>query len=154
MQCNAMQCNAMQCNAMQCNAMQCSAMQCSGGEGRAVHLSDFRSSVGEEEEEEEEEGNPLHLRKSGTGQSEQKRQPDRGEGGGVAKGGGGDEVMEEEDVEELYDLASYSDGEDDPQEEGGQVDSKRHKSQLCRRVLKGSELRGRAIGCLAVAVCL
>lgn len=116
-------------------------MQCSGGEGRAVHLSDFRNSAGEEEEEEE--GNPLHLKKSGTGQSEQKRQHGGGEGAGVAEGRGGDDEMEEEDVEELYDLASYSDEEDDLREEGAQVDSKHHKSQLCRKVVKGSELRGR-----------
>ena len=140
--------------------MQCNAVQCNGGEGHAVHLSDLRSSAGEEEEE----VNPLHLRKSGTGQSEQKRHHAGGEGAGVAARRDGDDEMEEEDVEEedveeedveeLYDLASYSDGEDDPREEGGQVDSKRHKSQLCRRVVRGSELRGCPIGCLAVAVCL
>ena len=134
------------------HAVQCNTVQCNGGEGHAVHLSDLRSSAGEEEEEEE--GNPLHLRKSGTGQSEQKRPHAGGERASVAERRDGDDEMEEEDVEELYDLASYSDGEDDPREEGGQVDSKHHKSQLCRRVVQGSELRGCPIGCLAVAVCL
>lgn len=45
-------------------------------------------------------------------------------------------------MEELYDLASYSDGEESPQEEGGQVDSKcQHMPQtLDCRTAKGLQV--------------
>ena len=104
-----------------------------GAERRALHLRDFKGST---EEDEEEDVNPLRQKKKATGRSREKQEGD--EGATVAEGGDG---MEEEDVEELYDLASYSDQEEDSQEEEEQVDSEfastcdsHHRPQHCRRV--------------------
>lgn len=106
-------------------------LRCSA-ERHVLHLRDFKGST----EEEEEDVNPLHL-KEATRRPREKRQGG-GEGAVVAGDGDG---MEEEDVEELYDLASYSDQEEDSQEEGEQVDSEfastcysHCRPQHCRRV--------------------
>ena len=78
--------------------------------------------------EEEEDVNPLQLKKKATRQLRKEKQVEGGSTSAVPGKGGGGEM---EDVEELYDLASYDGQEEGEEEEEGHVESECAATVAC-----------------------